>query len=206
MNRSFLVGLRLSIGILILVAVISQALYIHNVGALNIVNFLSYFTNLSNILAGVIFIFSGLYLAQSRNPNAKDDIIRGAATLYMAVTGLVYITLLSGEDLGLLMPWVNFVTHILAPIVIVSDWLYQPPRTKLVTKQISWWLIFPAGYLVYTLIRGSIVGWYPYPFLNPATVGGYGGVALYCLAILTAFFVLSWLLMKLGRTLKRNVA
>ena len=28
-------------------------------------------------------------------------------------------------------------------IVMVLDWLYQPPKTKLVARQIVFWLIFP---------------------------------------------------------------
>ncbi|MFL5625844.1 MAG: Pr6Pr family membrane protein [Ktedonobacteraceae bacterium] len=45
------------------------------------------------------------------------------------------------------------------PVVMVLDWLYQPPKTKLVVTQTWIWLIFPVLYLVYSLIRGSIVGW-----------------------------------------------
>ena len=40
-------------------------------------------------------------------------------------------------------------------------------------------LIFPVLYLLYVVLRGHSLDWYPYPFLNPATVGGYGIVALY---------------------------
>jgi hypothetical protein len=103
------------------------------------------------------------------------------------------------------LPWVNIVLHYIMPIVIVVDWLYQPPNTKLVFKQTWLWLIFPAMYLVYSVIRGAIVGFYAYPFFNPAKSGGYGGVALYCLAIAITFFFFSWLLMTLGNKLKRNV-
>ena len=39
------------------------------------------------------------------------------------------------------------------------------------------------------MIRGVIVEWYPYPFLNPAQGAGYGGVAVYVIAI-AAFILL----------------
>jgi hypothetical protein len=45
------------------------------------------------------------------------------------------------------------------------------------------WVVYPAIWLAYTLVKGPIVGKYPYPFLNPDN-GGYGTVAVYCLAIL----------------------
>ena len=123
----------------------------------------------------------------------------------MAVVGIVFSVLLRNEDLGSLLPWVNIVLHYVMPVVVVLDWLYQPPKTKLVVNQVVFWLIFPLVYLVYSLIRGSIVGFYAYPFLNPAKVGGYGIVALYCLGILVVFLLLSWLLMIVGNNLKRSI-
>ncbi|HKX72883.1 MAG TPA: Pr6Pr family membrane protein [Candidatus Saccharimonadales bacterium] len=204
-TRTFLIFSRLGLGSLALLAIIVQAVFLQTEGLLNPFNYLGYFTNISNIFASVVFIFSALYLVKHRKPSPRDDIIRGAATLYMAVTGLVYVTLLSGEDLGLLMPWVNIVTHIIMPVAVIADWLFQPPLSKITFKRALLWLIFPGVYLVYSLIRGSIVGWYPYPFLNPEKVDGYGGVAVYCAAILVAFLALGWLLGKFGSMLKRRV-
>lgn len=207
MNKKLmLVTLRLFFGFLTLIAMAAQAIYLQQKGVLNPFNYLGYFTNLSNILAGIILIISAFYLIKSRRPSVKDDVIRGGATLYMTITGLIYITLLSGEDLGLLMPWVNVVTHIILPAYVIADWLYQPPRNKLSTRQVFIWLAWPAVYVVYTLVRGNLTGWYPYPFLDPSRVDGYGGVTLYSIAILAAFMVCGWLLMKLGNTLKRNVS
>lgn len=202
----FLAGARILLGMLVLAAITVQAIYLYQLGSLNVINYFAFFTNLSNVLAGFVLIISAVYLLRSRKASVRDDLIRGAATLYMAVTGVIYVTLLINEDLGLLMPWVNIVLHFIMPIVVVADWLYQPPRTKLVPKQILLWLIFPFLFLVYTLVRGPIVHWYPYPFLNPDKVGGYGGVALYSLVVLVAFFVLGWLLVKLARKLPRHVA
>jgi hypothetical protein len=48
---------------------------------------------------------------------------------------------------------------------------------------IAWWLVFPAVYVLYTLARGRIVGWYPYYFLDPRPPHSYLAVGLYCLAI-----------------------
>ncbi len=48
---------------------------------------------------------------------------------------------------------------------------------------------YPLTWLVYTLVKGPIVGKYPYPFLDPAN-GGYGTVAAYCVAILVGMLVL----------------
>jgi hypothetical protein len=204
-TRAVLASKRLFFGALALIAVIAQAVKLHTVGALDPVNYLSYFTNLSNIFAGVVFLASGLYLLKGRKASSSDDIIRGAATVYMTITGIVYVTLLTGEDLGLLMIWVNIVTHIVMPIVVLADWLYQPPLTRFTIKQALCWLVFPAVYLAYSLVRGHATGWYPYPFLNPAKVGGYEGVIMYSGIILAAFVGVGTVLRVAARRLKRHV-
>ena len=91
--------------------------------------------------------------------------------------------LLSGTDVDTAIPWVNSVVHQLMPIVLVVDWLIDPPAGRLTMRQGLLWLSYPAVWIVYILIRGAIVGLYPYPFLNPAN-GGYGSVAGYSVAIL----------------------
>ncbi len=199
-----LIGTRVFFGLLSLAAIgVQFAIQIQ--GGNSIINFFSFFTNLSNLFAATVLIIGALYLFRHHEPTARDDIIRGTAVVCMALVGVVFSALLRNVDLGHLLPWVNIVLHYIMPIVIVADWLYQPPNTKLVFRQMWLWLIFPALYLVYSVIRGAIVGFYAYPFFNPAKSGGYGGVALYCIAIAVMFFFFSLLLMTLGNKLKQNV-
>jgi hypothetical protein len=72
-------------------------------------------------------------------------------------------------------PWANAVVHYVMPVVIVLDWLIDPPCAQITRRKASSWLIFPVVYFGYTLIRGAITGWYPYPFLDVAAKG-YGRV------------------------------
>lgn len=204
-TRLLLIGTRLFFGGLVWFAVIYQAWMLHTVGTLNTINYFSYFTILSNIFAATIFLVSTWYLFGRRQPSRSDDVIRGASVLYMAITGVVYALLLRGYEVNTDLAWVNVVLHYVMPIVVILDWLYQPQRNKLTVKQTYVWLIFPLFYLGYSLIRGPIAGWYPYPFLNPDQVGGYGGVGLYCIGILLGFVTFAWLLMKAGNTFKRHI-
>jgi hypothetical protein len=55
-------------------------------------------------------------------------------------------------------------------------------------------------WIVYTMIRGPIAGWYPYPFLDPAN-GGYGSVAVTTLVILAGGAVLSVILVIAANTM-----
>lgn len=204
-KRNILIAARLVFSLLTLAALSAQ-LVVHVQSGFNVVNFFSYFTNLSNLFAAVVMLIGAISLIRHREPTATDDLVRGSSVAGMVIVGIVFNILLSHTDLGSLMPWVNAVTHYVMPIAAVLDWLYQPPKSNIALKQIQYWLIFPLIYLVYTLVRGAIVGWYPYPFLNSANVGGYGGVLLYSLAISVLFFVVSVVLIMLGKWLRRNVA
>jgi CDP-diglyceride synthetase len=129
-KRYLVIFLRLFFGLLTFTAIIVQIIHVVDLHAFNPVNFFSYFTNLSNIFAGFVLVASAMYLAGSRKPSATDDLVRGAVTMYMVITGVVYSLLLSGYELGHLLPWVNIVLHYIMPIVVLADWLCQPQRTK----------------------------------------------------------------------------
>lgn len=44
-------------------------------------------------------------------------------------------------------------------------------------------MVFPVLWAIYTIIRGRMVNWYPYFFLNPDLVGGYAAVGIYALGL-----------------------
>ncbi len=69
-------------------------------------------------------------------------------------------------------------------MAVVLDWFLDRPRRPLPRSVLGPWLVFPAAYLAYSLVRGSITGWYPYPFLDPGAGGGYSEVAAYSAAVL----------------------
>lgn len=150
------------------------------------INFFFYFTILSNVLAAI------LMLALAIRPNLVGTLAtpRGAVTLYMTITGIVYATLLRPieADVGLVEPWINWVLHSLGPTAVLIDWLLFPPDRRLRTTSLWLWLVVPAAFLVVALIRGPIVGFYPYPFLDPREIG-YGGVAAYSVGILLLFLL-----------------
>lgn len=183
------IALALLFSALTLFAIATQ-LSIHVRQGFNVVNFFSYFTNLSNLFAAIVFAASAFQLLENKIPSRSADLARGISVVNMAVVGIVFSLLLRDVDLGSLLPWVNFLLHYVMPIVIVLDWLLLPPSAKFTVRQMLLCLLFPLLYLAYVVVRRASVNWYPYPFLNPANVGGYGGVALYAAGI-TGVFVLS---------------
>lgn len=204
-KRTFLIAARLFFSLLTLGVLIAQ-LVVHIQYDFNVVNYFSYFTNLSNLFAAIVMLIGAAYVLQRRQPTLKDDLTRGSSVAAMAVVGIVFSLLLRHADVGALMPWVNTVTHYIMPVAAFADWLYQPPELKLTLRQIPYWMIYPLTYLFYVLIRGALIGWYPYPFLNPANVGGYLGVLVYIISIIGLFLLISVIIILLGNKLKLNVA
>lgn len=200
---SILSVVRLVLGILALTAIGRQLVIQIQQGA-SLDNFFSYFTNLSNLFAAVVLLLGAQRGLARREVLMPGDQVRLIPAVSMAVVGIVFTVLLRSEDLGALRPWVNFVLHDLMPCAVVLDWLLEPPSVPLGLRHLMRCLIFPALYLVYSLARGSQVGWYPYPFLNPDRVGGYGAVAGYAVGIAATFLVAGGLLLTLGNWLRRS--
>ena len=198
MKRNYMVGYKVFFGLLGFSAIITEIATIVAGGNWNPANFFSYFTIESNILAVVTFLLSAFFLFAGKK-NKKLDFLRGAATFFMVVTGIVFAVLLSGIE-GIVLtaaPWDNIILHYLIPIAIVIDWIVDGPSVKLSYRKALLWLVFPVAYVAYSLIRGPIVNWYPYPFLNPAN-GGYGQVFVTSVIIMIGGFVLAYLVSRIG--------
>lgn len=197
MRTTLLPATRLAFAALALAAIVVQLRHAPP-GSRFVVNFFSFFTIDSNLLAIVVLTLTAAYGGRPRP--AGIEALRGAATLYMAITGVVFALLLSGlqEDLQLTLPWVNDVLHTLMPIVLVADWLLDRPRIRLERRLIGAWLLFPVAWAAYTLVRGPIVVWYPYPFIDPR-IHGYGGVTVIAIVLAVGFAIASALVWLVGR-------
>lgn len=170
----------------------------------SIVNFFSYFTNLGNLIAIVVLVVGAIRLLR-RTPSTRGwEIVRFCDTVNMAFVGLVFNILLTTTELGDLIPWVNVIVHMLMPIVVVLDWIILPPvvRFRFVVALVG--LVFPVVYSVYSLVRGAVTSFYPYPFYNPDAVGGASGVTLYLIALVVGLAVLSVLVLLIARVRTRR--
>ncbi len=194
-RRSAVAAYRVFFAGLTVVAIVVQLASLAAKGTLNPVNYFSYFTIDSNLIAIGVLIAAALNRDRASTP--RLDLVRGGAVVYMSITGIVFTLLLSNTDVDTAIPWVNSVVHELMPLVMLADWLITPPAARLPMRQGLLWLSFPLVWIVYTIIRGAIVNLYPYPFLNPAN-GGYASVAVYCVAILIAMLVVSALVVVLA--------
>jgi hypothetical protein len=166
-------------------------------------NFLSFFTIESNIAGAAALLWGATDDQERRNP-ATVDYLRGAITLYLAITGVVYAALLAGisdedeEPPTLDDKIVNSVVHQILPVVMTVDWLLVPPTTRLSYRKAMIWLAGPLAFAGYSLVRGPRVDWYPYPFLDPREAGGYKSIAAYSVGIAVGSAAFASLIVAIG--------
>ena len=134
--------------------------------------FFSFFTILSNLLVALTTSFAlvdtrsriGLFFSRAT--------VRGAAALCIGVTGLIYFFVLSSIWAPTGMQWlVDKQLHYVVPVLYLTWWLVCAEHRRLRWSDPLRWLLFPAVYLVWTLLRGAWLGAYPYPFVDVSVIG-----------------------------------
>lgn len=120
-------------------------------------------------------------------------------TVSMIMVGLVYHALLAHlvAFTGLRW-WVDQALHTILPALMLWFWLMETSRHEPREGQPLTWLIWPAAYAVYAMVRGALSGRYIYPFLNIDRLG-LVAVAVNMAGLLLAFAVLAYALYVIGR-------
>jgi hypothetical protein len=140
-----------------------------------------YFTVLTNALVAVTFV---LLLLRPTNVTAAWG---AGLTLWISAVGAVYHVLLAGlwQPVGLAW-WADQGLHSAVPVLVLIWWLSLADKAALRFHHALLWLLWPASYCAYALIRGGVSGFYPYPFVDVATLGT-GQVAINIAALTLAF-------------------
>jgi hypothetical protein len=158
--------------------------------AVRVWRFFSYFTTQANLLV----VATSLNLARRADRDGPGwRVARLNALTGITITGLVHWFLLHPLDhfRGLL--WASdTLVHIIVPTLAVLGWLVFGPRRRISMRVVLLGMIWPAAWLIYTMVVGRFTGWYPYFFLDLGQTSP-SAVALYCVAILILLFVVSCL-------------
>jgi hypothetical protein len=146
--------------------------------------YFTFFTILSNGMLVLVYLselIEARWLGCWRLPAT-----RGMMAGTMAVVSIFYHLMLAslwsptGSQLV-----ADIALHYAAPWLYVAWWLLQP-HGRLAWRDVATMTLFPLAYLAWAMLRGAIVGEYPYPILEANRLG-YGPVALNCLAMLALF-------------------
>ena len=134
-----------------------------------LVRLFSYFTIQSNILAAIA---SGMLAWRPDRRGRVFAVLRLDALLCIAVTGIVYHAVLAGlQDLTPAGALSNLLLHTVVPVGTVLAWLLVGPRPRLSAAAVAWSVAYPLAWIAYTFVRGAIVDWYPYPFIDVSEIG-----------------------------------
>lgn len=189
-NKTSLIWYKAGFALLGFSAVVTEIVALTERNVFDPVNFFSYFTIETNILVFITLLLSAIATAAGKN--GRLDVLRSATTVYILIVGIGFAVLLSGVE-GLVLtavPWDNVVLHYIMPLAVLVDFLIDRPKRSLSFRKSLVWLLFPVVYVIYALTRGALTGWYPYPFLDPATKG-YESVALTITSLLLLGLILT---------------
>lgn len=169
------------------------------VGAL--VHIFSFFTVITNSLVAICLAFVVLAPASKPGQFFLRSSVSMAVTMYIVFVCIVHTLLLRAGENPQGWNWVaNNLLHIVVPVMFLIYWLVFAPKQPIKIRTTFLWLIYPVVYLIYSLIRGSITGLYPYPFINVATLGY--PAALTNAALLTiVFWMMSLVFVGINRLL-----
>lgn len=171
-----------------------------------VLNFLSFFTVLTNILAAVTLTVSSRSAQGWMNQFFSRPTVLSGIAANIALVGIAYSLLLrhlwQPQGLQLL---ADALLHDILPALFLLYWLLFVPKGLLRWRDILNWALFPAMYLVYALLRGAAFKLYPYPFIDAERLG-YAQVFVNSGGILVGFTGISVLLMVLDSRMGKNTA
>ena len=134
-----------------------------------VVRFFSYLTIWSNILVALV---SAVLTVRPDHDGRLWRAVQLDAVVICFGGGVVHFFLLrplldlSGADL-----LADRLLHVVVPLFALVGWLAFGPRDRVGRADLGPFLVIPVFWLVYTLVRGAFVDWYPYPFIDPNELG-----------------------------------
>jgi hypothetical protein len=156
-----------------------------------LIRFFSFFTIQTNLLLALMLTMAAATPDADTRPGRAG--LKAATVVYVVVVGAVYAILLSHlyQFKGYVL-FADRILHDVIPILYPVYWLAFAPKGGVRRSDPFLWLIFPILYFIYTLIRGALIGAYPYPFLDVGKLG-VGQVVINAFALLAAFLALGFM-------------
>ncbi|RZS57621.1 hypothetical protein EV141_1335 [Microcella putealis] len=162
-------------------------------GGIDLGNYLGQFTILSVAFTSILMLLGA---ARGRDGRAGVH-LRAMAVTGLGVAAVLHATLLGGTA-GPSGELVNQLLHTVFPLLALMEWaLVRSSRSvRWVTPLMG--LAFPVVFLAGTLVRGALVDWYPYEFVDPGAQGGYAGLVGSLAIVLVAFLTVGAVVAVIG--------
>lgn len=151
-------------------------------------NVFAFFTIQSNLVVGGTTLLLALRRAR---PSTAFRAFRLIGLVGITLTFVVFqVALKDLQDLTGAAKLADFLLHTVSPVLCVGGWLVFGPRGLTTRTSVLWALVFLLTWGTFTLIRGHVVGWYPYPFMNPIDQG-YARVVVNLVLVAATFVALA---------------
>jgi hypothetical protein len=164
--------------------------------------YFGFFTVLTNILVALVLTIACLRPA-SRGFLARPG-TRSAVLVYIAMVAIIYSAVLRPYWMpsGMQLIADRLLHDVLPPLYLIY-WIAFVPKGDLRWIDPVYWLSFPVAYFFYVLLRGVLIGSYPYSFLDAAALG-YLRLAVNGVFLLVAFLAAGYLCVGAARALRRR--
>jgi hypothetical protein len=168
-----------------------------------LVMFFGYFTILTNLLVNLAL---AIPLVVPRSKPAKfltePFVVAGIAASILFVS-LAYHVLLRGlwnpQGVHLL---ADDILHYVTPALFLLYWFAYMRGSVLNWHDPLVWGIYPTAYFIYVLLRGEIIGSYPYGFIDVTSIG-YAKTLVNAIGLLVIFVILGLALVGVDRVGRR---
>jgi len=146
------------------------------------INYFAYFTFLANFALFSWFVLMGLAILFGIGKLKRfliKPVIFCGVMLYIILVGIIFYGILRWQLVPF--PWYlwyarlsDFFMHAIAPTSAILLFVYikktrvqNGNQTALTFKHALLWLVFPLVYFVFSMARGLVIDWFPYPFFDP---------------------------------------
>ncbi len=166
--------------------------------------YFTYFTIDTSIAAGMLMLVASAFALRNDLGGLEPRWLALARVSLLTsdvIVGVVYNALLRdlppvAADVGYDWPTApNEMLHVWAPILLTIEWLVFTKHKALRWNAAFWAWAFPFAWLVFTIARGAVTGWWPYFFIDPTDEGGVPGMLTYIFGIMAFMFVVASLLL-----------
>jgi len=194
-------AIRLVVALLIVASIATQVVQESIYNDFMPLEYFSYFTVQSSLIDVVILTLSGLMAALWKRESTLLGVLRVSVVSYAIVTAVVYNVWLRAlpDDGYVVSQWPNEIIHVAVPLFLLVDWLVAPGRPVLRVRDVRIVLIFPLVWLAFTFVRGTLDGWFPYPFLLRGRPDSWFAAGAYVLGISAFIVTVTLMLIALSR-------
>jgi len=190
--RVAVAGARFAFALVGLVALVSRFIWGLGSATFTAGNFFAYLTMQSNIAFMVVCVVGAIVALRSGADPPWLTNLHALVLTWILVAGIVFAILVQqagARGFTLEVPWSDQVLHFWLPAFALLEWVFATGRGRAQWRMLFVVIGYPVVWGVITLVRGAVVGWYPYFFLDPDQVRDPVEFVLYSTIALTTFMV-----------------